>query len=610
MKRVYHIFVCACAFLIGMCAPAHAQKDGSTCYKAIPIGKDYTVNITSSQTVWYSARTFDLPLAVYFIPQNETDPAPEVEMDFSCTSGIYSDPIICMLFCKGGTVTMPMPHRPPLDTTRVNGQFAYYISMGKSYRDLLLKMGIDYNVDVVVKVTYHSAGSMSIAPDDMFSTCVDVDKIVHLGDSIPVEANDKESYVIVPYVQWQYDSIQYEWTGTTPCVLAIGNNCTFDPTSTTDEAILDGGPNSPFNPMQPGSRLKVTSDLMKQFVSDTVNYPNEAGMFFAKFYSAAPGGMKISKIPTVPPRGDAVVMRYDRAYPLSAYDSTIYAMPISWKEDLQFTTPTSHLFSMIVANDPDFAETHILATYSFDPYADGHILGIFESEIKELWKSAVDKYLYVRFICSETTKVTPAIWAVSPCITKAKLITNGKEMTIARGSNGKVFYRFYYNHWKGGNMKFQWADKRTKCPLYLGDTCLYNNSATDPHVLLNADVPVNGTWTLTKERLDTLDKYVDTDGYLYILFYPTAQSKMIITTDAPEETDPEYPAATIVVACDTNNLPYVEVSKVQSITIKNQMGNVVKTIPNAAPDTKYSLSDLPSGKYTLQGESETITINL
>lgn len=610
MKRVNHTFLCVCAFLLGMCIRAYAQKDGSTCYKAIPIGKEYTVDITSSQTVWYTARTFDLPLAVYFIPQNESDPAPEVEMDFSCTSGIYSDPIICMLFCKGGTVTMPMPHRPPLDTTRVEGQFAYYISMGKSYRDLLLKMGIDYNVDVVVKVTYHSAGSMSIAPDDMFSTCVEVDKIVHLGDSVPVEADDKESYVIVPYVQWQYDSIQYEWTGTTPCVLSVGNNCTFDPTSTMDEAILDGGPNSPFNPMQPGDKWKVTSDLMMQYISDTVNYPNEAGMFFAKFYSSAPGGMKISKIPTLPPRKNAIIMRYDHTYALSAHDTVIYAIPKTWVKDMQFTTPTMHIFRMYIANDPDFSQAHTLDTLLFSPSYDGHVLSILGTQLKEYWKSAVDQYLYARFECSEVTSVTPALWKASPCIAKTKLITSGSEMTIAKGSNGKVFYRFYYNHWKGGNMKFQWADKRTKCPLYMGDTCMYNNSASDPHVFLNADVPVNGTWTLTKERLDTLEKYVDGDGYLYILFYPTAQSRMIITTDAPEEADPAYPSATIAVACDNNNQPYVEVSTTQTLTIQDEKGTVVKTISNAAPDTKYSLSDLPAGKYTLQGETEKITVNL
>ena len=608
MRRVQHIF-CVCAFLIGTCAPTHAQKDGSTCYKAIPIGKEYKENISSAQTIWYTARTFDLPLAVYFIPQNESDPAPEVEMDFSCTSGIYSDPIICMLFCKGGTLTMPIPHRPILKETTVDGQLAYYISVGKSYRDLLVQMGIDYNVDVVIKVTYHSAGYMSIAPDDMFANCVEVEKIVHLGDSIPVEAEDKESYVIVPYVQWQYDSIQYEWFGTTPCILSVGNNCTFNPIDGMDEAIMDGGPNSDHNPIQPGGKWKVTSDLLMQYVSDTVHYPNEAGMFFAKFYSEAPGGMKISRIPTVPPRGDAIIMRYDRTYSLSAYDTIIYAMPKTWVEDVQFSTPTAHLFSMSIASDPDFSDAHTLATYSFNPTYEGHALTLMGTQLKELWKNAVDQYLYVRFICSEAKSVTPSKQKISPCMSKSKLITRGQEITVTKGGNGKVFYRFYYNHWKGGNMKFKWGNTRTKCPLYMGDTCSYENSAADAHVFLSADIPLNGTWTLTKDGLDTLEKYVDGDGYLYILFYPGAQAKMTISTDAPEGADPVYPTATVTVACDASNHVYVQVKKAQTIIIRNDEGTEVKTI-DTQPDAKYSLSGLPAGQYTLQGETETITINL
>lgn len=590
--------------------PAYAQKDGSTCYKAIPITKDFQVEVTSSQTVWYTAGTFDLPLAVYFIPQNESDPAPEVEMDFSCTSRVYSDPIICMLFCKGGTISMPMPHRPPLETTRIDGKLAYYISVGKSYRDLLLQMGIDYNVDVMIKVTYHAAGSMSIAPDDMFSTCVDVAKIAHFGDSIPVEAADKENYVIVPYVQWQYDSIQYEWYGTSPCILSIGNKCTFDPTSKTDGSIMDGGPNSPSNPLQPGDKWKVTSDLLMKYVSDTLNYPNEAGMFFAKFYSEEPGGVKITKIPTIPPRKNATLMRYDRAYALSANETDIYAMPNSWVEDMEFSTPTMHLFSMTIASDPDFSEEHTLATYAFNPADDGHLLPLTGTELKELWKKATEQYLYVRFVCTEATTITAFKQKQAPCSAKAKLISKGQEITVTKYQNGSVFYRIYYNHWKGGDMTFEWKNTRTKCQIYMGDTCSFANSTTDEHVFLNAEVPTNGTWMLTKEQLETFEKYVDGDGFLYILFWSGAQAKMEITSDAPEETDPVYPTNTIVVACDDSKKPFVEVSKAQTIVIKDESGAVVKTIEDLQPEAKYSLSDLPAGKYTLVGETDEIVVNL
>ena len=88
MKRLDCI-VCVCALLlIGACAPAYADgPDGKTCYRAIPLETGYVAEITQyPQEIWYSAWTFDLPLAVTFTPENgKNDPAPEVELDFSPT---------------------------------------------------------------------------------------------------------------------------------------------------------------------------------------------------------------------------------------------------------------------------------------------------------------------------------------------------------------------------------------------------------------------------------------------------------------------------------------------------------------------------------------------
>jgi hypothetical protein len=85
---------------------------------------------------------------------------------------------------------------------------------------------------------------------------------------------------------------------------------------------------------------------------------------------------------------------------------------------------------------------------------------------------------------------------------------------------------------------------------------------------------------------------------------------MEITSDAPEETDPVYPTNTITVACDESKQPFVEVSKAQTILIKDESGAVVKTIEDLQPETKYSLSELPAGKYTLVGETDEIVVNL
>ena len=127
MKRIFQIGLCVCAFLMGMCAHAYAQADGTTCYKAIPLGKDFKTTINLPKTEWYTAWTYDLPLSVYFIPVSQSFEPPEVMMDFGCTPGIYGDPILCMLFCKGALMSKEIPNYPKLSTTTVDGKFAYYL---------------------------------------------------------------------------------------------------------------------------------------------------------------------------------------------------------------------------------------------------------------------------------------------------------------------------------------------------------------------------------------------------------------------------------------------------------------------------------------------------
>ena len=67
----------------------YAANPGDACRAAIPLTKDFSDTIRKAGIEkWYSATTFDLPLAVAFVPDNgESCPAPEVEMDFSCISG-------------------------------------------------------------------------------------------------------------------------------------------------------------------------------------------------------------------------------------------------------------------------------------------------------------------------------------------------------------------------------------------------------------------------------------------------------------------------------------------------------------------------------------------
>ena len=576
------------------------------------MGKDYSAQVRNGQTVWYSAWTFDLPLTVTFAPKSKTDPAPDVEMDFTCTPGNYQDSILCSLFCKtsgGGGIQFDMPHKPSLSSkTLDDGTFVYYLSLGKRYRDLLLQVGISYNVEVYVKVTYKCDGQISLAPDELFTNCVDNAKFMHFDDTVKVNANDKNRHVIVPYVQWQEDTVIYRWNGTSPLTMSVANTCVFDPTDNTDGNIIQYVPN-----VQPGDSVKVAATRIYKWVHNP-EFPNEAGMYFAKFYSAAPGTITVVKAPQAPPQGDATLLRFDKTYALNAHETGVFAITRMWDDDTlntRFVTPTDHVFRMTIATSPEFKEEHILKEYQFDKSSGGHSLGIYGKDMVAFWKKTTEQYLYIRFDCSEATTVTPSKWPVSKCVTDTKNYINALDtsFTVKRNSTGGN-YKLNYSKWVGGDLKMTFTPAK-KCSVYVATDCNITLSFTAANLLYSKQLTVSeNTTTITAEEIAGWADRVAEDGYIYMRLQHTESIgtyKMAMKSEAPQDADPTYPASTIAVACDGTKV-VVMVSQPQTIAVYDE-SSVKKAEWNAEPGTPHELV-LPVGKYTLVGENEKIEINL
>ena len=611
MKRNLKV-LCACAFLIGMCMHAYAQAPGASCATAIPMGSDYSAQVQNGQSIWYSAWTFDLPLTVTFAPANgASDPAPLVEMDFSCTTGVYEDTILCSLFCAtsgSSGISFDLPHKPQLKSkTLDDGTFVYYLALGKSYRDLMLQVGIDYNVEVFVKVTYKSAGTISLAPDNLFSNCVDKAKFMHYGDTVNVAASDVNRHVIVPYVQWQEDTIRYVWNGTTPCRIVIGNSCDFDPSA--GDAALSGNENViDFFDLQPGGSKTVSADLLYDYVHNAA-YPNEAGMYFAKFYSVAPGTAQVVKEPRALPRGNATLLKYDQTYPLNANDAALFAIPRSWTKDVKFTTPTAHVFKMMVGNDPDLQGDHLLGEYMYEKVDDGHWRGILGTELVNLWKKTSDQYLYIRFMCSEATTVTPSEWEASPCVKKSTSIYLNKldtSFSVDRKTNDR--YRVSYAQMAGGELSVS-VNVNSWCNVFVATDCEIGTSTTAPNLLATGAVNRTTKKTFSASDIATWASRIDDEGYVYFRFHNSNDKfKVTLRSTAPEEKDPVYPAMTVSVSCDESGNAVVRVSEDQHITILQ--GTTERKSFDAVVGQTYTISDLPDGTYVLRGKNDEIELKL
>ena len=135
MTRKIHIRIILALVMACFCARTYAQfQPGSSCQNPITLTNDYNASISGAGTVWYVANTFDLPLTVKFYPTNNSDPKPDIEMDFSCTPGVYSDTILCSFFCSSNSVYISMPYNPENDVrqkTDGQGHVYYEVAMGE-----------------------------------------------------------------------------------------------------------------------------------------------------------------------------------------------------------------------------------------------------------------------------------------------------------------------------------------------------------------------------------------------------------------------------------------------------------------------------------------------
>lgn len=585
---------------------AYAAEPGQTCRTAIPLTKDFTQAITKTGTeVWYSAWTFDLPLSVSFVPdEGMSMPAPEVEMDFSCTSGYYEDSILCSLFCKtsgSSGLDMKMPYKQTLE--KKDGK--YTLSLGKRYRDLLLQMGISYNLKVVVKVKYNCTGKLTMNPD-AFTDCMDGPQFMRFGDTVKVAAKDKETHVIIPYLQWQEDTVVYTWKGTTPCTMAVANDCDFDPTDNNNDDIIQYVPD-----IMPGTSVKALATDIYKWVHNP-EFPNQAGMYFAKFYSEEPGEMKITKAPQAKPRANATLMRYGSTYALDANSSAVFAIPDSWTKDTKFTTPTAHVFTMLMDTTPKF-NSDIKKEYSFNRIEEGHWKGLTASDLNYFWSKTNEKYVYVKFVCTESTTVTPDYWTPSNCDNATLLPhSTSQTITVTKGA-GSPTYRIYYEDWLGADINFSFEPTNAACEIYLYDSCEYFSQArANWKSLENGRLKMNPTAAVSESNLSSWAeriKKAGKEGYLYMHFFHNVNlgGQVTITSEAPAEVDPEYPSATIAAEC-VGQTVVVKVTKAQTITVKDA-SSVTKDTWGAEPGVDHTLS-LPSGTYTVIGETEQIEITL
>ena len=510
-------------------ATSMMAQTGLTCNDPIPVDKSYTAHVNAGDELWYTASTWDLPMHVYFSPDIDNSTwGPEVQIDFTCKYGDYShdqklDSVINILKVLG--VTLPVEFL--CEEVIRNGKIEWDLSIDERYRDQLTEYGLTHNVQAFVKVYFPDGGKISLTPDPTFQDCMENGHYAKLSDTIEIAANDSNKMIVLPYSEWKDEEVRFVWVGEQPArVWVAEDECRFTPVDASvyvkAKYDLDNTTN------------KVLTPADMQAAIDTWI---GAGIFYGKVLSDAPGKLVIERIPLGAIQGDAILLKHGESVQLQANDNRVFCFPKTWKST-EFLANTQYLMAMHVSSTPEFepGDANVISKYAFSKEGNKRELQLSKGDISNLGASAADDYLYVRFVCNQSTQLTPSLWNVSSCLENTILITSGE--TFVKSADNKAVYRMSYNDWANYNFTVQWGQTGT-LTMHIASYC--NFMSTDTDKLKGVVVPAKKSTEVKAADVDSWASSIENEGFLYVLFEANKRGPITVTSAKPAETDPEGP---------------------------------------------------------------------
>ena len=520
-KRILYILICTL-----VCTYAYAQ---SFCHLVQDVGTHYEDTISSAGTYYYSAWTYDLPMDVYITSLNPNcSEPPQVWADLTCTPGVYDDPNVRDLVRDTAKYGISVPMSLGCETQFVDGHYVHHLKLGKSYRNRLQLIGVDYNVRAYVKVVIPCAGVALLEQDTSSQACFNDARRLRLVDSTHVLAYDTLTSYIIPYKDWlaEADSVALYWEGTQDARMWTGEECEFQADIQHAWDYYDLPANGEIH-------------LSKSMLTNAVNHAQDsAGFMFSRIVCPEEGRLFVR--PLVPDLKGATLLRYDKPQVVTTADTAVYCFPTEWTS-VEWMANTRKIVRMYVYASPELAP---IDSFKLDLQdSTRRVLTWSKPEMTTLRTQATGALLYVRFDCSkEEFKITPqSLPANAGCAVNAIRLRPGR--TLATGKS--QILSLYYADIEGYPLEFICLNNIASNlqNMFIADTCdfalRWDTNATKKRCVYHKQTARGGeTWTISSDEVDGWkNKLTPRDGFYYLR--TTADGTITITTTKPEELDPE-----------------------------------------------------------------------
>ena len=586
-------------------------QTGLTCEDPIPVDKEYEGRVDGPCEVWYTANTYDLPLHVYFIPDADNSTwGPEVQIDFTCTYGVYDDPKLDSLINMVEDFSISFPLELLTESSIMNGKNVWDLEVNKSYREQLADFGLTYPLQAFVKVTFYEAGSITLSPDTAFASCMENAHYVALGDTIAIEANDTERTYVFPYTEWQEDSIRFVWTGAEPAEVFVAvQECDFTPVA-DNLYVWDT-----FSVAQDAPH-KLYSEGMKADIKEH----KEGGLYYAKVVAPTAGQLVVEKIPMSAVEGDAQLLAHGQTVAVSSQSEQLYCFPKTW-EGTEFMAPTTGEVKLYVSTVANFSasadDENVLKVYELDKVNGRRTLQMSSKEMSVLTSRAVGDYIYVRMTSETPTTLSINEWVVSSCADNSTLLRANKEQSVSAKAYLTI-YRLRYEDFSGYPITITWTGN-SPLPMFLAEDCNLDLSTNANNLLINPAPVISRKSSLTIDAatVDSWASRIGEDGFMYVNFNPNNSGRVTFQTEKSEETpitpDPVYTYESAAVCFgegyDWNGQTYTESGEYTYTTVAaNGADSIVTldlTVLPEVPVTEEVAAICFGETYTWQGQEYT-----
>ena len=516
---------------------AMAQNDGSSCESAIYVDSLMRQSIEANTIYWFTANTDDLPLTVYFFPEEESEYAPEIYVDFTCEPGVYEDQNIRDIVDLAVDMGMYFPLGAPFDTIEVDGATAYRVSYERDMLELLAILGIDYSIPVYVAFRSPVAGSAQVSNIKNATLCSDLHQRVEMKDTIYLQAN-KPGLVYFPVTEWKNKKMSFTWTGSTPIRAYLEPDCEFDTLTSKyiyefdtevnglyTQKINENDIDNYIRDMEDGNMyvLFMAPEDGKVYVGDYVDHGgatvssclSNRSTTAIDFPIATDGLAMVASIPSKSYRFEAKTIQ----------DKNIRLKWKTTENKLAVAYFANFCGFDLIPSDPDVLDT---VHFVYNEEEDAMIANIPFERVNKIAKQNTDGWLFMQIYRQEAGSFWwDAYEVVEPDCDSKSILLQPNDSVYLPANYYNTSYKMPVDAWKDHAHTFTWRGNR-KAYIFIADTCSFPLAPYNEHVGKYMEINPNETLELNEDDMDYLvEDFADDKNNFYLRLRSDAEGYLV-----------------------------------------------------------------------------------